>query len=94
MSNVAQVIVMTPVLGALADSLQADPILLGLPMALAASSAAMMPTGTPPNAIVFGSGYVRLKDMLKAGLVMNLISIAIITIFSWFLLPHVLHVLK
>ena len=94
MSNVAQVIVLTPVLVALADSMQFDPIFLGLPMALAASSAAMMPTGTPPNAIVFGSGYVRLKDMLKAGFVLNLISITIIMIFSWFLLPHVMHFLK
>lgn len=91
MSNVAQVIVLAPVLAALADALQLDPLLLGVPMTLAASAASMLPMGTPPNAIVFGSGLVRLKDMLKAGLVMNLISIAVITLFVWFLLPLLMH---
>jgi sodium-dependent dicarboxylate transporter 2/3/5 len=94
MSNVAQVIVLAPVLAALADALHLDPLLLGIPMTLAASAAAMMPMGTPPNAIVFSSGFIRLKDMLKAGFVMNLISIAIITLFSWFLLPLIMSVLK
>jgi sodium-dependent dicarboxylate transporter 2/3/5 len=94
MSNVAQVIVLAPVLAALADALHLDPLLLGIPMTLAASAAAMMPMGTPPNAIVFSSGYIRLKDMLKAGFVMNLISILVITLFCWFLLPLVMQVLK
>jgi sodium-dependent dicarboxylate transporter 2/3/5 len=94
MSNVAQVIVLAPVLAALADALHLDPLLLGLPMTLAASAAAMMPMGTPPNAIVFSSGLVRLKDMLKAGFVMNIISIIVITLFSWFLLPLVMKVLN
>lgn len=90
MSNVAQVIVFAPVLAALADALHLDPLLLGIPMTLAASAASMMPMGTPPNAIVFGSGYIRLKDMMKAGLVINLVSIIIITLFSWFFLPLVM----
>jgi sodium-dependent dicarboxylate transporter 2/3/5 len=94
MSNVAQVIVMAPVLCALADALHLDPLLLGLPMTLAASAASMMPMGTPPNAIVFGSGYIGLKDMLRAGFVMNVISIIVITLFSWFLLPLIMSVLK
>jgi len=94
MSNVAQVIVLAPVLASLADALNLDPLLLGLPMTLAASAAAMMPMGTPPNAIVFSSGFIRLKDMLKAGFVMNLISIVIITLFSWFLLPLVMKMIN
>ncbi len=94
MSNVAQVIVLAPVLASLADALHLDPVLLGLPMTLAASAASMMPIGTPPNAIVFGSGFIKLKDMLKAGFVMNLISIILITLFCWFLLPLVIHVMK
>ena len=94
MSNVAQVIVLAPVLAALADALHLDPLLLGIPMTLAASAAAMMPMGTPPNAIVFSSGFIRLKDMLKAGFVMNLISIVIITLFCWYLLPLIMSVLK
>lgn len=93
MSNTAQVIVMAPVLAALADALHLDPLLLGLPMTLAASAASMMPIGTPPNAIVFGSGYIQLKDMLKAGFVMNMISIVVITLFSWFLLPLIMQVI-
>jgi sodium-dependent dicarboxylate transporter 2/3/5 len=94
MSNVAQVIVLAPVLAALADALHLDPLLLGIPMTLAASAASMMPMGTPPNAIVFGSGYIGLKDMIRAGFVMNLISIVIITLFTWFLLPLVMGILK
>jgi sodium-dependent dicarboxylate transporter 2/3/5 len=94
MSNVAQVIVLAPVLAALADALHLDPLLLGLPMTLAASAASMLPMGTPPNAIVFSSGYIRLKDMLRAGFVMNMVSIVAITLFCWFLLPLIMSVVK
>lgn len=94
MSNVAQVIVFAPVLAALADALQMEPLLLGLPMTLAASAAAMLPMGTPPNAIVFGSGRIPLREMLKAGLIMNLISIVLITLFCWLVLPLVMGVLN
>jgi sodium-dependent dicarboxylate transporter 2/3/5 len=93
MSNVAQVIVLAPVLGSLADALHLDPLLLGLPMTLAASAAAMMPMGTPPNAIVFSSGHIKLKEMIKAGFVMNMVSIIIITLFCWYILPSVMKVL-
>lgn len=93
MSNVAQVIVLAPVLASLADALQLDPLLLGIPMTLAASAASMMPMGTPPNAIVFSSGYIKLKDMIKAGFVMNIISIVLITLFCWYVLPLVMSVI-
>lgn len=92
MSNVAQVIVLAPVLAALADALNLDPLLLGIPMALAASAAAMLPMGTPPNAIVFSSGYIRMKDMLKAGFVLNIVSIVVITLFAWILLPLIMQI--
>ena len=94
MSNVAQVIVLSPVLAALADALHLDPLLLGIPMTLAASAASMMPMGTPPNAIVFSSGHIKLKDMIKAGLVMNIISIILITLFCWLALPMVMKVIQ
>lgn len=94
MSNVAQVIVLAPMLAALADALHLDPLMLGLPMTLAASAASMMPMGTPPNAIVFGSGLIRLKDMLKAGFVMNIISIIVITLFCWYVLPLVMGIIN
>lgn len=87
MSNVAQVIVFTPVVCSLADSVHMNPILLGLPMTLAASCASMLPMGTPPNAIVFSSGHIRMKQMVRAGFIMNIIAVVLITLFCWFLLP-------
>lgn len=87
MSNVAQVIVFAPVMSAIADAMGINPILLGLPMTLAASAASMMPMGTPPNAIVFGSGKLKLKDMVVTGFCMNIIAIILISLFSWFLIP-------
>jgi len=94
MSNVAQVIVFSPVLGNIADILNINPLLLGIPMTLAASVASMLPMGTPPNAIVFGSGHIPLKKMLKAGLVLNLIFILLITAFCYFLLPLIMTVIR
>lgn len=87
MSNVAQVIVFTPVVCSLADSIHMNPLMLGLPMTLAASCASMLPMGTPPNAIVFSSGHIKLKQMLKAGFIMNIVAVILITLFCWFLLP-------
>jgi len=87
MSNVAQVIVFAPVVSSLADALGMNPLLLGIPMTLAASCASMLPMGTPPNAIVFASGHIKLRQMTKAGFVMNIISVILITVFCWFLLP-------
>ena len=89
MSNVAQVIVFAPVVSSLADAVHMNPLLLGIPMTLAASCASMMPMGTPPNAIVFASGYIKLNQMTRTGFVMNIISVILITLFSWFLLPLV-----
>lgn len=90
MSNVAQVIVFAPVVCSLADSIGMNPLLLGVPMTLAASCASMLPMGTPPNAIVFASGHIRFKQMLKAGFVMNLVAIVLVTLFCWFILPQLM----
>ena len=87
MSNVAQVIVFAPVVSSMADAIGMNPLLLGIPMTLAASCASMLPMGTPPNALVFASGYIKLKQMTKAGFVMNIVAVILITLFSWFLLP-------
>jgi sodium-dependent dicarboxylate transporter 2/3/5 len=87
MSNIAQVIVMAPVISAVADALHINPLLLGIPMTLGASCASMMPMGTPPNAIVFASGHIKLNQMIKTGFVMNIICVILITLFSWLLLP-------
>ena len=90
MSNIAQVIVLAPVVSGIADAIGINPFLLGVPMTLAASCASMMPMGTPPNAIVFASGHIQMKQMMKAGFVMNIISIVLIVLFCYLVLPHFL----
>jgi sodium-dependent dicarboxylate transporter 2/3/5 len=87
MSNIAQVIVFSPVIAGIADAMHLNPIMLGLPMALAASCASMMPMGTPPNAIVFASGYIKLNQMVKTGFVMNMISVILIALFCYYIVP-------
>ena len=87
MSNIAQVIVFSPVVCSLADSVGMNPLVLGIAMTLAASCASMMPMGTPPNAIVFSSGHIKLNQMVKTGFVMNIVAVILITLFSYFLVP-------
>ena len=89
MSNVAQVIVFAPVVTSLAEAAGLHPLHLGIPMTLAASCASMLPMGTPPNAIAFSSGYIKLNQMTRVGLVMNIVSVILITLFCWLLLPLV-----
>ena len=91
MSNVAQVIVMAPVITTLAISLNMDPLLLGIPMTLGASCACMLPMGTPPNAIVFASGRIKIVDMLRSGFVLNVVSALLITLFVWLLQSRLIH---
>jgi len=91
MSNVAQVIVFAPLITGIAEAMNVNPFLLGIPMTLAASCASMLPMGTPPNAIVFSSGHIKIGEMIKAGWIMNLISIALIVLASYYLVPLVMH---
>ena len=93
MSNIAQVIVFAPVVTGIAVAAGINPYVLGVGMTLAASCASMMPMGTPPNAIVFASGHIRMKDMMKAGLVMNIVSIILITLFCYFILPNIIGII-
>jgi sodium-dependent dicarboxylate transporter 2/3/5 len=88
-SNAATTTAFVPVIGALALGIGVDPIMLAAPAAMAASCAFMLPVATPPNAIVFGSGYLTIPDMVKAGFWMNLVSIATVSFFAWWLLPLV-----
>jgi sodium-dependent dicarboxylate transporter 2/3/5 len=82
MSNVALVNIFIPVIFGIAQGLNINPILLALPVTLSASIGFMFPIATPPNAIVFSSGYIRMKDMVRAGLLLNIVSIIIIWIAS------------
>ena len=63
----------------------ADPMSLLIPAAFAATCAFMLPVGTPPNAIVFGTGYVTIGQMARGGFVLNLLGIALITGFIYLL---------
>jgi sodium-dependent dicarboxylate transporter 2/3/5 len=88
-SNTAQVATMTPVLAAMAPALGLDPKTLVVVCAIAASSAYMMPVGTPPNAIVFGTGLIRMPQMVRAGFVLNVVGIVVITALGWWLIPRI-----
>lgn len=87
-SNVATASMILPILAAVAATLGIHPFGLMVGATMAASCAFMLPVATPPNAVVFGSGYLRMNDMVKAGFWMNIISILLITGFVLFLLPY------
>jgi sodium-dependent dicarboxylate transporter 2/3/5 len=87
-SNLATVTMILPVLAPIAVSAGVHPFVLMAAATLAASCGFMMPAGTPPNAIAFGSGYLRIMDMIRTGFVMNLISILLISSLAYFLLGN------
>lgn len=86
-SNTATAAAFLPLLGALAVSQQMPPELLAMPAAIAASCAFMMPVATPPNAIVFGTGHLRIGAMIRAGLVLNLLGIVVVALLCYLLVP-------
>ncbi len=86
-SNLATTAMLLPVLVSLAAALGLHPYYLLIGATLAASCAFMLPVATPPNAVVFGSGYLKIEDMFKKGFVLNIISILLITLFVYYLLP-------
>lgn len=86
-SNVATASMLLPILAAVALKLDLHPFGLMIGATIAASCAFMLPVATPPNAVVFGSGYLQMKDMVKAGLWLNILSILIITLMVYFILP-------
>jgi sodium-dependent dicarboxylate transporter 2/3/5 len=85
-SNLAVVTMLLPVIAPVAVSAGVHPYVLMVGCTLAASCGFMMPAGTPPNAIAFGSGYLSIWDMVKAGFWLDLISITIITVIIYFLI--------
>lgn len=88
-SNTATAAAFLPLLGPVAVSLDTSAAMLVIPAAVAASCAFMMPVATPPNAIVFASGELKIIDMVKAGLVLNLAGIVLITLAVLFLARHI-----
>lgn len=86
-SNIATTATFLPVIGAIAIEAGVDPIVLAVPVTLAASCAFMLPVATPPNAIVFGSGLLTIPKMARAGLVLNLIGIVLVSAVAYKLAP-------
>jgi len=86
-SNLATASVLLPILAPLALAMDVHPFGLMVACTLAASCAFMLPVATPPNAIVFGSGIVPISAMIRTGIWLNIISIAVITIFVYSMLP-------
>ncbi|GJM28905.1 MAG: di- and tricarboxylate transporter [Cyclobacteriaceae bacterium] len=82
MSNVALVTIFLPVVIGIAQGLNIPGMMLVAPVTIAASCAFMMPISTPPNAIVFASGHIRMKDMIRAGFFLNILSISIMVLFA------------
>ena len=87
-SNLATTSMMLPILAALAVAIDVHPYILLVGATVAASCAFMLPVATPPNAVVFGSGYLKISDMMKAGIWMNILSIIIIALLVYFVLPE------
>lgn len=86
-SNVATASMLLPILASVAFKLDLHPFGLMIAATLAASCAFMLPVATPPNAVVFGSGYLQMKDMVRAGFWLNVISIFLISLMVYFVLP-------
>jgi sodium-dependent dicarboxylate transporter 2/3/5 len=89
-SNIATTNMAMPIMAGAAVGLDIPPLMLMATAALAASMAFMLPVATPPNAIVFGSGYLTVPQMSRAGLVLNLIAIVAITMIGSLLIPYFL----
>jgi len=89
-SNLATAATLLPVMGAMAVQAGVPPIVLTVPITIAASCAFMLPVATPPNAIVFSTGMISIPEMVRAGVLLNIIGIVIVTIISLYLAPGLL----
>ncbi|MGB2759474.1 MAG: SLC13 family permease, partial [Maribacter stanieri] len=87
MSNVALVAVLAPVVAGIAIGLGIPITYLLIPITIASSCAFMLPMATPPNAIVFASGYIKVHEMARAGVILNLIAVLLLIGLFQFILP-------
>ena len=87
MSNVALVAVLAPVVAGIAIGLNIPILNLLIPVTMASSCAFMLPMATPPNAIVFASGYVKVNQMARAGIILNIIAVALLVLYYLFVIP-------
>jgi len=84
-SNTATTEMILPILASVAIAMKTNPLLLMIPATMSASCAFMMPVATPPNAIVFGSGRIKISEMARVGVFINIIGILIITLMFYFI---------
>ena len=87
MSNVALIAVLAPVVAGIAIGLEIPILYLLIPVTMASSCAFMLPMATPPNAIVFASGYIKVHEMARVGIILNLIAIALLVLMFEFVIP-------
>jgi sodium-dependent dicarboxylate transporter 2/3/5 len=83
MSNVALATIFIPVVIVIAQGVGENPVLFAVSVAIASSYAFMLPIGTPPNAIVYGTGHIKMAQMIKAGLWLNIVGIVVISAVVW-----------
>ena len=93
-SNTALAATLMPLIAAVAQSLDMHPEALLICATMGTSCAFMMPVGTPPNAMVFGTGRLKISDMIRAGFWLNVIGIVIITVTAYFFSPGLISSLK
>ena len=89
MSNVALVAIFAPVVAGIAIGLDVEIIHVLAPVAMAASCAFMLPMATPPNAIVFASGHIKVHEMVRAGVILNVLSILLLILLAFTVIPSV-----
>ncbi|EMY6813624.1 SLC13 family permease [Vibrio parahaemolyticus] len=82
-SNTASAALLVPMFATIAEALGLSPVILSALIAVAASCAFMLPVATPPNAIVFGTGHIKQKEMMRIGFVLNIACIGALTLFAW-----------
>ncbi|WP_297481732.1 DASS family sodium-coupled anion symporter [uncultured Photobacterium sp.] len=82
-SNTASAALLVPVFATVAEALGVSPVVLSALIAISASCAFMLPVATPPNAIVFSTGYIKQSEMMRVGLYLNIVCIIFLTIFTW-----------
>lgn len=87
MSNVALTAVLAPVVAGIAIGLEIPILHLLIPVTIASSCAFMLPMATPPNAIVFASGFIKVHQMARAGIILNLISVALLILLFQYIMP-------
>ena len=82
LSNPAATALMIPIVAAAAISIGQNPLLLVIPTVIAASCAFMLPVVTPPNAVVYGTGYVTITQMVKSGMILNFMGVIVVTLLT------------